>query len=515
MQLNKSVGERIVFYLGLAVAIWLMRGWVLAGSFKYVALTLLGLMVLGLVGLMLGNWRHGLYAFLAWLLFEDLVRKYMGNNMAIYFAKDALVGLTYLAFLRAGSREKRVKLRAPFLYPLGLFILLGVVQVFNADSPSILYGLMGLKIYFYYIPLMFLGYAFLRDEVDLRRFLVFNMGIAAVIAAIAIAQSVLGLNFLNPMGGADIDELSHLTRMTQGGLLVSRPPSVFVSEGRCAWYLILSFIMGLGAAGYMLLKARHGRRIVFPALLLVSLAAMMSGSRGCASYVVISSLVLSAALLWGAPPSGLEAYRLFKAIRRSYMVVALGLFLMISLFPEAIGARWSFYAESLDPRSQYFEASFRAWDYPVANLMLAFTDPEWPVGHGIGTSSLGVQYVAKIVGPDVDASIHRMGLEEGYANLLFEFGILGLILWLLWTAALVYATWLAVLRVKGTSLFPIAICIWWFGFLLLFPFTFGGAAPYQNFVYNAYFWLLTGILFSLPRLSKQISLPPEADATPR
>jgi len=290
---------------------------------------------------------------------------------------------------------------------------------------------------------------------------------------------------------------------------VSRPPSVFVSEGRCAWYLILAFIMGLGAAGYLLLKTRKGGKVVFPALLLVSVAAVMSGSRGCASYVVISALVLSAALLWGAPPRGFEAYRVFKAIRRSYAVVALGLFLMLAVFPEAIGARWTFYSETLDPRSQYFQASYRAWDYPINELKRQFTDPEWPLGHGIGTSSLGVQYVRKIVGPEVDALVRRMDLEEGFATLIFELGILGPILWLLWAGSLVYTTWQTVLQVKGTSTFPLAICIWWFGFLLLFPFTYGGMAPYQNFVYNAYFWLLTGILFSLPRLSGQGSLQPD------
>ncbi len=369
MQINESGVKALLFYLGLAVAVWLVRGWILMGAFRYVILALLGLLVLGLSGLVLGNWRQGLYAFLGWLLFEDMIRKYMGNNMAIYFAKDALAGITYLSFLRARSHEKRFEFRALFLYPLGVFMGLGLVQVFNADSPSILYGLMGLKIYFYYIPLMFLGYAFLRHEEDLRRFLVFNMGIAGVIALIGIAQSVLGLGFLNPTGSPDIDELGHLTRYTQSGMAVSRPPSVFVSDGRFAWYLILAFIIGLGAAGYLLLKTRRGRKIVFPALLLVGVAGMMSGSRGCASYVVISALVLSAALLWGAPPRGLEAYRLFKAIRRSYVVVALGMFLMLAAFPEAVGARWSFYSETLDPRSQYYEASFRAWDYPVRNLM--------------------------------------------------------------------------------------------------------------------------------------------------
>jgi len=49
-------------------------------------------------------------------------------------------------------------------------------------------------------------------------------------------------------------------------------------------------------------------------------------------------------------------------------------------------------------------------------------------------------------------------------------------------------------------LFPVAFAILWFSFLLLFPFTYGGIQPYQNYIFNAYFWLLVGVLFRLPSL---------------
>jgi hypothetical protein len=35
---------------------------------------------------------------------------------------------------------------------------------------------------------------------------------------------------------------------------------------------------------------------------------------------------------------------------------------------------------------------------------------------------------------------------------------------------------------------------------VLLPFTFGGMPAYQNYVLNAYLWLLVGILFRLPHL---------------
>jgi hypothetical protein len=57
-----------------------------------------------------------------------------------------------------------------------------------------------------------------------------------------------------------------------------------------------------------------------------------------------------------------------------------------------------------------------------------------------------------------------------------------------------------VLRLKGTWAFPIAVSILWFSFLLLFPNTYAGINQYQNFVFNAYLWLLVGVLFRLPAL---------------
>ena len=91
-------------------------------------------------------------------------------------------------------------------------------------------------------------------------------------------------------------------------------------------------------------------------------------------------------------------------------------------------------------------------------------------------------------------------MESGYGTLILELGIIGPLLWLLWTGALVREGWRMVRRLRGTPFFPVGFAILWFAFLLLFPFTFGGMQPYQNFVFNAYLWLLTGILFRLPSL---------------
>jgi hypothetical protein len=94
-------------------------------------------------------------------------------------------------------------------------------------------------------------------------------------------------------------------------------------------------------------------------------------------------------------------------------------------------------------------------------------------------------------------------VEEGYGILIIEMGILAPFVWLLWTCALVITGWQIVRRLRQTRLFPIGFAILWYVFLLLFPLTFSGMVPYQNFVTNAYLWLLVGILFRLPDLLAQ------------
>ena len=49
--------------------------------------------------------------------------------------------------------------------------------------------------------------------------------------------------------------------------------------------------------------------------------------------------------------------------------------------------------------------------------------------------------------------------------------------------------------------FPVAFSIVWFAFMLLLPMTFGGTSAYQNYINNAFLWLLVGILFRLPEIA--------------
>ena len=472
----------------------------------YAGLALVGgTIVIGI----LNNWRNGVYFFLTWLLFEDFARKFLGNNMAIYFAKDFLALVVYISFLAAVRRKEVTSFRPPFLAPLLIFIWFGMMQIFNPASTSIWYGLMGFKMFFYYVPMVFLGYALINSEVQLRRFFTVNMVLALIIISLGIAQSILGPSFLNPARlPEDIRLLSGLYRVSEAGGLAYRPNSVFVSTGRYANFIMVAWLLVLGFSGYLLLRQKRGRALAFIAIAVTATGAFLTASRGSFMWGMINALATSVAFVWGAPWRQGEALRVFRGIQRAVLGIGLGIVLLFYAYPDALLSRLSIYQETLMPNRPTSELMNRGWDYPVRNFLGAFTFDRWPYGYGIGTASLGTQYVARIL----NAKPLGAGVESGYGTLVVEMGIGGLILWIVMSLAITVSAWKVVKKLKGSPWFPLGFVIFWYALWLLFPATFGGMQPYEDFLLNAYFWLLLGVLFRLPTLALSAQFAADAPA---
>jgi hypothetical protein len=473
-------------------------GYVLGGDFSglaYVAMAALaGAIVIGI----LNNWRNGVYFFLSWLLFEDFARKFLGNNMAIYFAKDFLALVVFISFMAAYRRKEVTSFRPPFLVPVLLFVWFGLMQVFNPASTSIWYGLMGFKIFFYYIPLVFLGYALINSEAQLRRFFTVNMVLALIIISLGIAQSILGPSFLNPATPAeDLRLLSGLYRVTDSGASAYRPTSVFVSTGRYANFVMVAWLLILGFSGYLLLRQKRGRALAFITIAVTAAGAFLTASRGSFLWAIINAFATSVAFFWGAPWREGEALRALRAMQRVALGVGLGIVLLFYVYPDALLSRLTIYQETLMPDSPKSELTHRGWDYPVQNFLVTFKYERWPYGYGIGTTALGGQYIARFF----NAKPTVVGVESGFGTLVLELGIGGLVLWIAMGVAILFSAWRVVKKLKGTPWFPLAFVIFWYAFFLLFPATFGGIQPYEDFVLNAYFWLLLGVLFRLPTIA--------------
>src|SRR6267143_4927082 len=91
-----------------------------------------GLVVLGLAAFVaiLKDCRKGVYAFVAWIAVEDLIRKYLGNNMTVYFAKDFFALALYVSFFIARRSTFTKLYRPPFLITFLVFFWYCVLQAF-------------------------------------------------------------------------------------------------------------------------------------------------------------------------------------------------------------------------------------------------------------------------------------------------------------------------------------------------------------------------------------------------
>ena len=185
------------------------------------------------------------------------------------------------------------------------------------------------------------------------------------------------------------------------------------------------------------------------------------------------------------------------ALGRAGMVAALGLgaiFLFSALVPDLFTSRLAWYTQTLDPRSSENEWSFR-WDSYGSDTRRGINIGGL-IGQGTGSESLGKQY---LYGDSEDAPAGSYQVEGGYASIAVEWGAVGLALWTLWTLAWLYRQWRCIRAAPSGKLRAMGLVLWgWMIFFLIISF-FGGLQAYQNYVPNAYFWLLSGVIFGLPQ----------------
>jgi len=247
--------------------------------------------------------------------------------------------------------------------------------------------------------------------------------------------------------------------------------------------------LALGLATLLIVKGSR-RMLILASVLAAAGAVWVSGGR--TGFVVGACLVALGAT---ASVSG-ERH---PALGRAGMVAALGVgavFLFSVLVPDLFTSRLDWYRQTLDPRSSENEWSFR-WDAYGGDTRRGI-DIGGLVGQGTGTESLGQQY---LYGDSGAIPVGSYQVEGGYASIAVEWGAVGLALWTLWTLAWLYRQWRCIRAAPSGQLRAMGLVLWgWMIFFLIIGF-FGGLQGYQNYVPNAYFWLLSGVIFGLPQLA--------------
>lgn len=454
----------------------------------------LSIAVVALLPVFLRDWRVGFWTFACWLPVEDLVRKFAGNDIRVYIAKDILF---LLLLASVGTHLRRTQSWAKSLgdVRVATLLLLGWAAALAAyamlDDWRV--GLLGLRLNFLYLPLVAVGYFIALDRDRLKRTLLWLTVIATGTVSLGIVQYVVGPSFLRP--STDTPGLVNLELLrgyrTAAGSVsqVFRPSGTFADPGRFASMALVALVLSLAciAAHHGAQVADRQRRLVGWAGLLISIVGVyVSGGRA----PLVVGLAIAVIAVVGPRTAGRS-----RLVRVTAMVAVamVGAVVLVAVAPTEASKQASFYTQSLDPRSEKSEWDWR-WGNYTESIAIGYRNSS-TFGRGAGTHSVGLQYLYG--GAQYNVKQVEYEVESGWGAVAIEYGKVGLVLWAVWSVLWMRRMSAGYRRLRGRPEARIVLPMALWVFMLLFVLFMTGYQSFQNYISNAHLWLLSGIVFGL------------------
>ncbi|WP_375509676.1 hormogonium polysaccharide biosynthesis protein HpsL [uncultured Nostoc sp.] len=444
--------------------------------------------------------RQALYAFIIYVPIGGTITYYLGNSPILQLAKDAF----YVPAL-IGLWQTCHKQGLPLIIPQGiktpLYIVLGCSlltllfinggQQFNPPSVGLLekapkeiplgMGILGLKVFLGYVPLIGCAYYLIRDKRDFLFLSRLQIVLTLICCVLGFIQYLLLLTGVcqgtRGLEGNALFVTSLEARCYFGGALLYSPeegvirlPGTFVAPWQWAWFLISSTFFTF-ATGFTD-PSPIWRLIGLGSLVTVFIDAVISGQRIALALVPICFGIL---LLLTGQLGNLKRF----------IPIGIGLALVLGIAmvtnPDVVQQR----TESFTGR---WEAS-PPQDFIVQQFEDNWKNVDGPLGSGLGraTNSARVMGKTKLV-------------ETYYPKVLFEVGILGVLAFLALVTSLTIIGFKTYRSIKNRNFRSYGAALWVF---ILF-------ISYNTYYYPldvdpvaVYYWFYAGVLFKLPELEKQ------------
>jgi hypothetical protein len=468
--------------IAASVAVAAVGFGLLAGSGRSMVAVAL-VVVVGALATGIRDWRRAVYGLLLFLPFSGIpyVLLYPDVRPASVLKDVVFVVPAYVGFLASRSEQRR-RLE-PGALPavlLVLFTTLVVVQIFNPALPNRLVGLIGAKVWLFYLPFCLLAYHLVETRKDLAR-LLGTMSLAAVVPALVGVVEAALVYTGHPdvvyrwYGGAAESATQGFAQFNflDGGSL-RRIPSTFSFVAQ-----YFAFAVSMIAVSYawwhgVLAKGRRAPAGAAVWLLLLT-ASFLSGAR--AAFLFVPFLVILIVVL--------EAQDLRLPIGRLVMPSALLVGVIVAVLGANAGALLH---HAIEVGLEEFRVVF------VEGFRSGFATTLAGLGTGIDTNAARYAF---------DQARHFTAVggawyESWYVKAYLELGLAGLILVLTMLGSIVVAGLRrhAALRDPGLRAISASLLA-----LLLWNLVYGLKGQFVDLdPTNVYFWLFVGVLAKLPQL---------------
>lgn len=497
--------KELISFLSTAVGVGLFLGIILflVGGIKIAVPGVLGVIIMSLS---YKYPRPALFAFIVYVPFGGTITYYIGNSPVLQLAKDAFY-VPALVGIWQGIKKRKLPLIIPQDIKTPLFILLGLcmltllfvngAQQFNPPTGTLMkpapkefpigVGILGLKVFLGYFPVISCIYYILRDKKDFL--LMTRMQVVLILACcvLGIVQYLLLLTGIcegtRNLEGDALYKASVDARCYIGGALIYSPsegmirlPGTFVAPWQWAWFLISAtfFVFASGFSD----PSPIWRIISLGSTALVFVNAVISGQR--IALALVPTCFILCLLLTGQ----LGNLKRFIPILGG-LVLILGIAIVTNpvVFEERTASftgRW----EASPPHEFIVQQAEEVWK----NL-------DGPLGNGLGraTNSARSMGETKLV-------------ETYYPKVMHEIGPIGLAGWFAFVTSLTIICFHTYRKVKNRNFRSYGASMWVF---ILF-------ISYNTYYYPldvdpvaVYYWFAAGILLKLPEIDKLEQLKEE------
>ncbi len=457
-----------------------------------------GLFLIGLSTILFEYPRASLYLFLIYLCFGGTITYlipgvYQASDAFITFGplypilqifKDIFYIPAVLSIIFFSDTIKQIFLKIkPLLWGVGLFALVCLLTFIFVNFPQefmenegspILMGIIGLKVWLSYIPLILCGFYLTKNKQQLIFITRLQIVLIITCCLLTLFQYYALISGIC-IGSAGLPSpafhrASLQARCLVGGSLLYYPewdlirlPGTFVAPWQWGWFLISSIFFSIGATLLNQDKIWHNLSSATSGL--VILTSIISGQRIALLFVPLFCVLLVVV-------TEINKKKLF-------------LKLAIITFCGTISTIIPFFRRAI---SDFFSR----WDYSspinftLNTLGFSINNHGGIFGNGLGTTSSAARSFGNI----------RL-IEVFPAQLIYEMGYLGLIAFFILATIIVILGWKSYRKIKDPHLNKFALCLWIF---ILF-------ISYNPYYYplivdpvNVYYWLTVGILLKLPSL---------------
>lgn len=444
--------------------------------------------------------RQALYAFIIYVPIGGTITYYLGNSPILQLAKDAFY-VPALIGLWQTCRKQGLPLIIPQGIKIPLYIVLGCSlltllfvnggQQFNPPSVGLLekappemplgMGILGLKVFLGYIPLIGCAYYLIRDKRDFLFLSRLQIALILICCVLGFIQYLLLLTGVcQGTRGLEGDALFRATldaRCYIGGALVYSPdegvirlPGTFVAPWQWAWFLIAGTFFTF-ATGFTD-PSPIWRLVGLGSLVAVFLNAVISGQRIALALVPICFGIL---LLITGQIGNLKRF----------IPIGVGLALIVGI---AIVTNPALVQERTESFTGRWDAS-PPQDFIIQQFEENWKSVDGPLGSGLGRATNSTRALGK-----------TKLVETYYPKVLYEVGIIGVLAFLGLVTSLTIISFKTYRSIKNRNFRSYGAALWVF---ILF-------ISYNTYYYPldvdpvaVYYWFFAGVLFKLPILDKQ------------